>query len=170
MITESQEKYLASLPDGKTITVRPFDPKVQEVAHGIVEKLKEILPELQIHFGGASALGIAGQNDIDVNILTTPKEYEKYTPLIQKIFGEPTKKGTSIKWELVQDGFDVELYLTDKNSSGLQDQLKVFEILSNNQALREEYEQTKLPYGEIDFKDYMRKKYAFFNKILHTDQ
>ena len=169
MITESQENYLASLPNGKTIIIKPFDPKAQEVAQGIVEKLKEILPESQIHFGGASALGISGQNDIDINILTTPAEYEKYIPLIQQVFGEPTKRGTSIKWEVVQEGFDVELYLTDKDSSGLQDQLKVFDILYNNQVLRKEYEQSKLPYGEIDFKDYMRKKYEFFNKILEVE-
>lgn len=166
MIKESQEKYLSTLPDGKMITVKPFNPRVREVALVIVSKLKEVLPQLPIHFGGASALGIAGQNDIDINILATPEEYGKYVPIIESLFGEPKRKSTSIKWEFVQDGFDVELYLTDKNSPNLQDQLKVFEILSKHEDLKREYEQTKLPYGEIDFKEYMRKKYEFFNKIL----
>jgi GrpB-like predicted nucleotidyltransferase (UPF0157 family) len=166
MIKESQEKYLSTLPDGKMIEVKPFDPKVQEVAKEIIDILKAKLPELNVHWGGASALGIAGQNDIDINILSIPEEYEKYLPLIEQIFGKPVRKGSSIKWEFIQDGFDVELYLTDKNSPSLQDQLKVFEILSENNDLKKEYEQIKLPYGRIDLKEYMRKKYEFFNKLL----
>lgn len=166
MIKESQEKYLDSLPDGKIIEVKPFDPRVQKVANEIIAQIEEALPDSEIHFGGAAALGIAGQNDIDVNILSTPEEYEKYIPKIVELFGEPKKKGTSIKWEFVQDGLDIELYLTDKNSPNLQEQLKVFELLSQNKELRDEYEQIKLPYGPIDFKEYMRKKYEFFNKIL----
>ncbi|MEI6843001.1 MAG: GrpB family protein [bacterium] len=166
MIKESQEKYLSTLPDGKVIVVKPFDPKVQEVARKIVGNLQKVLPDLQIHFGGAAALGIAGQNDIDINILTVPKKYDEYFPIVEKLFGKPKRKGTSIKWEFVEEGFDVELYLTDKNSPNLQDQIRVFEMLSQNKGLRGEYEQTKMPYGPIDFKEYMRKKYAFFNKIL----
>jgi hypothetical protein len=40
MITESQEKYLASLPDGMVIEVKPFDPKVKEEANKIISKLE----------------------------------------------------------------------------------------------------------------------------------
>ena len=166
MIKESQEKYLSTLPDGKIVIVKPFDPRAQSVAKEIVDQLKAVLPELQIHFGGAAALGVAGQNDIDINILTTPGEYDKYSPIVEKLFGEPIRRGASVKWVFVKDGFDIELYLSDKNSVNLQDQIRVFEILSQNKALRDKYEQIKMPYGPIDFKDYMRKKYEFFNKIL----
>jgi GrpB-like predicted nucleotidyltransferase (UPF0157 family) len=168
MLKESQEKYLSTLPDGKIIVVKPFDPKVLQAAKEILDQLHQALPDLIIHFGGASALGIAGQNDIDINILATPEEYEKYSPIIEQIFGEPKRHGTSIKWEFIKNGFDVELYLTNKNSPNLQDQIRVFEILSHNKELRDEYEHIKLPYGAIDFKEYMRKKYEFFNKILPT--
>ncbi len=168
MIKESQEKYLATLPDGKTTVVKPFDPKVKETGGLIVDELKKILPGLAIHFGGAAALGIAGQNDIDINILSTPEEYDKHEPIIEKLFGKPKRKSTYIKWEFIKDGFEVELYLTNKNSPNLQEQIKVFEILSKSKELRDEYEQTKLPYGPIDFKKYMRKKYEFFNKILEN--
>lgn len=169
MIKEAQEKYLATLPDGRLVEVKPFDPHVQEVAKKIINKLKDALPELPIVWGGASALGIAGQNDIDINILVTKDEYDIYLPLIEKLFGEPKRRGNSIKWEFVEDGFEVELYLNDKNSPNLQEQIKVFEILSHHKDLRDEYEQIKLPYGPIDFKQYMRKKYAFFNKILNLE-
>ena len=166
MIKESQEKYLSTLPDGKVIVVQPFDPKSQEVAKEIIDQLKRVLPELEIHFGGAAVLAVAGQNDIDINILTTPEEFDKYSPIVEKLFGEPVRRGMSVKWAFVKDGFDIELYLSNKNSSNFQDQIRVFDILSGNKALRDQYEQIKMPYGPIDFKEYMRKKYEFFNKIL----
>jgi len=45
MIKESQEKYLATLPEGKTITVKPFDPRARETAKKILRGLKEILAD-----------------------------------------------------------------------------------------------------------------------------
>ena len=166
MIKESQEKYLSTLPDGKVIVIKPFDPKAKETAKQLIDQLKKTLPELEIHFGGAVALEIAGQNDIDINILSTPEDYDKYSPIIEKLFGKPLRRGTSVKWSFKKNGFDIELYLNNKNSLDFQDQMKVFEILSRDKELRDQYERVKMPFGLIDFKDYMRKKYEFFNKIL----
>ena len=166
MIKESQEKYLSTLPDGKVIVIKPFDPKAKETAKQLIDQLKKTLPELEIHFGGAVALEIAGQNDIDINILSTPEDYDKYSPIIEKLFGKPLRRGTSVKWSFEKNGFDIELYLNNKNSLDFQDQMKVFEILSRDKELRDQYERVKMPFGLIDFKDYMRKKYEFFNKIL----
>ncbi|OGE88424.1 MAG: hypothetical protein A3J07_01375 [Candidatus Doudnabacteria bacterium RIFCSPLOWO2_02_FULL_49_13] len=101
MISPSQEEFLADQPD-KIITVMPFDPKAREAGIALVRQLQEKLPQVEIIFGGSTPLGISGQNDLDVNILSTPEEYEKI----------------------------------------------------------------KLPYGEQDYKTYMRKKYEFFNRIL----
>lgn len=166
MILEEQEKYLSTLPDERMTIVSPFDPKARETGLEIVEELRRVLPDLRIVFGGAAALGIAGQNDIDINILSTPIEYDRYAPIIEQLYGTPAKRGTSIKWAFPRNGFDVELYLTDKDSPMLQEQLRVFELLSNSPQLRAEYEQVKMPLGPIDFKEYMRKKYAFYNRIL----
>jgi len=171
MIKESQEKYLSTLPDGKIIVVKPFNPKVQEVARNIINKIQEVIPNPSIHFGGAAALGIAGQNDIDISIMYELAEYEMYLSAIEKLFGSPSRIGTSpknksVKWEFRREDFDVELYMTLTGSPAFQEQVKVFDLLSLSKELCYEYEQTKLPYGPIDFKVYMRKKYEFFNKIL----
>lgn len=166
MIKDSQEKYLATLPDGIKVRIYPFDPAVQRTAEKIISEIQKVLPDHTVHFGGAAALGLAGQNDIDLNILSTPNEYSELTPKVAELFGPPAKLGTSIKWELERNGFRVELYLTDKNSPNLKDQLRVFELLKNSADLRKEYEQIKIPLGETDFKEYMRRKYEFFNRIL----
>jgi GrpB-like predicted nucleotidyltransferase (UPF0157 family) len=165
MIKDEQEKYLASRPD-RIVTISPFDPKVKETGEAMVRELQVLVPDLKIYFWGAAALGLAGQNDIDINIFSTPSDYGKYRPALEKVLGPPSRITRSVKWELKRNGFDIEIYLTDQNAPATQEQLKVFEILSENKELRDEYEKTKLPYGEIDYKIYMRKKYEFFNRIL----
>lgn len=171
MLKESQQKYLDSLPDGKTIEVKPFDPRVREVAEEIMAELREDLPELPVHFGGAAALGLAGQNDIDILVLSTPPDFESYRGAMEKRYGAPSRIGkTSVKWEFNRGGFEVELYMTDKDSPGAKEQIRIFELLSGSKELRDEYERIKMPFGKIDFKDYMRKKYEFYNRALGENQ
>lgn len=170
MLIQNQQKYLATIPEDKIVHIRPYDSKVKDVGNSIVLKIKEAIPGLDVLFMGASALGIGGQNDIDLNILSVPAEYSKYIPVLEKLFGKPAKTNPNlVKWEFVQDGFEVELYLTDKNSPALLEQIKTFEILRDNQNLAKEYENIKLECNGLSFREYMRRKYEFFNKILKLD-
>jgi hypothetical protein len=70
MLTPNHEKYLQTISSDKIAVIRPFDPKLQEVAKKIIQRIKNESPDLEVFFGGASALGIAGQNDIDLNVLS----------------------------------------------------------------------------------------------------
>jgi len=167
MLTPNQEKYLQTIPTDKVTAIKPFDPKVQETAQAIIQQIKNESPNLEIFFGGASALGIAGQNDIDLNLLSTPEDYGKYIPTLTELFGQPAKTNpTLVKWEFNKDGFDIELYLTDKNSKELKRQIAVFDKLKTDLKLLKEYEQIKLASNGLPFREYMRRKYEFFNKIL----
>jgi len=167
MLTPNQENFLEKIPAGRSAKIEPFDPKVLEVAGEIIEQIKKTMPETEVFFGGASALKIAGQNDIDLNILSTPAEYPRHLPKLIELFGEPaTQSSNLIKWEFTKDEFDVEAYLTDKNSPALKEQMKTFKILRDFAELRQEYEKLKLACDGLPFKEYMRRKYEFFNKIL----
>ncbi len=170
MLTADQEKYLFTIPEDKIADIKAFDAKVRIVAEDIIKEIERDVPGLEIFFGGASALGIAGQNDIDINLLGNPDEYEKFTPSLIGLFGEPAKTSpTLVKWELVRGGFDVELYLTDRNSPVLQEQIKTFEILHSNPELKNEYEKIKISANGLSFREYMKRKYEFFNKILNIE-
>lgn len=171
MLTENEEKYLKTIPEDKMANVRSFDPKVRVVGNKIVQNINNKIPELEVLFMGASALGIAGQNDIDLNILSTPNKYKNYLPPLIQMFGKPAKTNPNlVKWEFIKDGFEVELYLTDKDSPELQRQIKTFNILKNNQALAKEYEDIKLRSNGLSFREYMRRKFEFFNKILRLNE
>src|SRR3989344_5177790 len=132
MLRDYQIQWLSTIPDDKSIVVKPLDPGIQEAAHEIINSLKKILPDLDIHFGGSSALGLPGQNDIYLDILSSPADYEKYTPLIEKLFGASEKHASYNEWKVEKKGFQVSLCLTVKNSTNMKEPNKIYQILSNN--------------------------------------
>lgn len=166
MVTESQEAYLAHFPDDKTVVTYPFDPKVQISAKEIIVELTGALPGEEIYFGGSAALGIGGQNDIDIKVLTTPLHYEELTEPMVQLYGEPVRKGSSVKWEFTRNGFPVELSLANRESPFVQEHIRTDEVLLKSKSVRDEYEALKMPYGEKNFKAYMRAKYDFWNRII----
>jgi GrpB-like predicted nucleotidyltransferase (UPF0157 family) len=167
MLTPNQQKYLLTIPEDKVAVIKPFDPKVQETAHKIIQRIKNESPDLEVFFGGASALGIAGQNDIDLSVLSNLEFFNSELPILRRLFGKPNATSQNlVKWEFKQDGFDVELYLSDRDSASLQEQIKTYELLRDNLAYQKEYEQIKLACNGLPFREYMRRKYEFFNKIL----
>ncbi|MDP3741135.1 MAG: GrpB family protein [bacterium] len=158
MLTPNEEKYLEKIPAGRTASVWPFDPKTREVAKEIIDQINTAIPELEVLHMGATALGIAGQNDLDLYILSSGEKFEKYLSQIEKLFGQRVQGISIYKWEFAKDGFEVELYLADPVYPEMKRQLKVFEILSNDAALLREYEKIKLSSNRAPFRDYMRKK------------
>ncbi len=169
MLTPNQKKYLLTIPEDKVAVIKPFDPKVRDAADKITQRIKNESPDLEVVFGGASALGIAGQNDIDLNVSSSLEFFNSELPILRRLFGKPSISSQKlVKWEFKQDGFDVELYLSDRSSASLQEQIKTYELLRDNPAYQKEYEQIKLACNGLPFREYMRRKYEFFNKILQV--
>ncbi len=165
MITREEENFLKTIPTFQKVFVRPFDSKTKEVAEKIISKVKDIFSEIRILHMGASALGISGQNDIDIYILCSESDFDKYIPGLEKVFGKRDKKSV-IQWGFKKNRFDVELYLTDPNTPSMQRQIKVFKILKSNKELLKEYEKIKESMNGKSFREYQRKKYEFYNRIL----
>lgn len=168
MITPEEEKYLQTIPENVTVTVRPYNPNVLVVAQSLIDRIKKADPTSEVQFMGASALKIAGQNDIDLYILSPTTEFDHHLPALTEEFGEPTATSPqSIKWAFMQDDFDVALYLTDPDTPSMQRQIEVFEKLCDNPNLLHEYEQLKLSAG-TSLREYQRQKYEFYNRILSS--
>jgi len=166
MLTENQEKYLRKIPEGGVIKIKPWDPEVKRAAEGLIAKIKSAEPGLGVLWMGASALGIAGQNDIDMYICSQAEDFWKHLARLKEVLGEPVAGISIMKWEMDIDGFGVELYLTDPSTPSMLEQIKVFEILKNDAVLLKEYEKIKLEANGVSFREYMRRKYKFFNRIL----
>ncbi len=167
MLTQNQEKYLNTIPPDKKVIVSPYSPESKSIALQIISKINSEFPALEVSWIGASALGISGQNDLDLNILSKPEEYGDYLPKLKEIFGVPVKETEKlVKWQWNDKGYEIELYLTDKNSEALQEQIKLFNILKSNPDLLKEYESIKEAAASRTFREYMKAKYEFFNRVM----
>jgi GrpB-like predicted nucleotidyltransferase (UPF0157 family) len=167
MLTKDQKNYLKKIPLDKKVKIFPFSRKATKTAEGIIQSVKDIYPDLEVKHMGASALGISGQNDIDIYVLSHPSNFDKYIQGLVKLFGQPLHKHeTFIEWKFDENGFNIEFYLTNPKSDSMKQQMAVFEILKNDKELLKKYESLKISMNGKSFKEYQRKKYEFFNKIL----
>jgi GrpB-like predicted nucleotidyltransferase (UPF0157 family) len=167
MLTWDEEDFLRKIPEDKIVSIFPYDEEIERIAKGIIDKIHTILPELEVRHMGASSLKLSGQGDIDIYIFSKPNDFDTHKPLLVKIFGNSkSKKFDSIAWKFETDGHEVELYLTDPTSQPMQRQIRVFEILKIDDALRKEYEKLKEKLNGKSFKEYQRRKYEFYHKIM----
>lgn len=166
MLTESQIRYLETIPEAFLASVKPWDAKAAETAKKLIKKINT-LTGLEVFWSGALALGISGQNDIDLSILTNPKNFEKYLDRLISILGEPTKKGKeNILWRITKSGYRIDAYLGDQNSESIKLHKKIFELLNNDKNLLKEYELLKEEANGLSMKEYQKRKYEFYNRIL----
>lgn len=166
MLTKDEKDYLKKIPASKKASIKPFDQQAKKVGDSVVSKIKKALPKVKVLFMGSTALGIAGQNDIDIYVLSEPKDFDKYLPNLKKLFGAPKHiHKTFIEWKFDKSGYPVELYLTEPPEK----QIKVFEILKSNKKLLKRYENLKLKFNGKSFRDYQRAKYEFYNQILSRE-
>lgn len=169
MLNNDQKNYLKKIPADKIISISPFNTDTTLVTHEIIQAINRLLPDIEVKHMGASSLGISGQNDIDIYALSESTDFNKYLPSLIKLFGLPEHKHlSSVEWKFKKNGFDIELYLTDPHTDTMQQQLAVYNALKNNLPLLKKYETMKISMNGKSFRDYQKKKYEFFNKILKT--
>lgn len=167
MLTEAQTKYLATLSDEKVVHIVPFSPRYKEMAERLIAEVQAHHPELEARYTGAAALGIAGQNDLDLDFMTSPALFPTYLVTFVELFGEPRVQNTGVAaWSFEREGIEIDLWLSDPASESSQEQWQIFEILSTNPALCKEYEQLKLQFDGKSYKEYQRAKYEFYNRLL----
>ncbi len=167
MLTESQSNYLLTIPETQIAVVNPWDPKAAQFAKELVAKINAVIPGVEVFWSGALALGISGLNDVDLSILSRPADFEKHLPKLVSVLGEPTKKNEeNILWRIILDGHKVDAYLGDKDSESIQLHKKIFNILKNDPKLLDEYRLLKEGANSLPFREYQKRKYEFYNRIL----
>jgi GrpB-like predicted nucleotidyltransferase (UPF0157 family) len=169
MLTQEEENYISKIDPSKKVKIYPFDIKGKQLGESIVSKIRKVLSDVDVMFMGSTALGIDGQKDIDIYILSSSTEFNKYLPALENLFGSRGQQSDYlekkfVEWEFTEDGYEIEIYLTEPP----QRQIDVFNILRNNSKLLGEYERLKRAFNGKKYRDYQKAKYEFFNEILGT--
>ena len=169
MLTKGQQKYLDSLDDVRIAKIILFDPKSLKTGNQIVKELNKNFENTKVYYIGSSVLQIAGENDIDISVVSNLNNFLSDLEIIRKEFGEPKEiklEKAFVKWEFIRNGFQVELYLNGEMSTILKEQVFTHNILVVDPSLKKEYENMKLKFDGKIWKEYMAAKIKFFNKVL----
>lgn len=168
MLNQDEVNYLSKIPEDKTVSIQPFSFSQTKTAKNIILKVKAELPHLEIRHMGASGLEISGQGDLDIYALASPKDFNSCLDSLIQVLGVPKSKNpSSIAWKFEENGYPIEFYLTDPESNLMKRQMAVFELLKSNPELLSEYELLKSKMDGQSFRDYQKKKYEFYHKILN---
>ena len=165
MLTEGQKNYLNKLSYTRAnakVYLKEYDPAVRKIAENIITKIKNLIPNADVRFMGASALGIGGQNDIDIYVLYQKVLIERYVSLLNSMFGEQEKK----KWHWYEDGIEVSVYVSDPEDPKQKEQIDLFNLLKSNRKLLDEYGKIKELANGKTYVEYQTAKYEFYNKVL----
>lgn len=166
MLTAGQKCFLAKIPQDKVVRVKPFNPLSKKIASEIIREIKKKMPNTKVRFIGSAALSIAGQDDIDLSIVSNGNFDEDRKNLL-KLFGKPVSDHRMyVQWEFERKNFSVELSLNREMSPQIREQIDVFELLSSNSDLKDQFEKTKLEMNGRAYGEYQAAKYKFFNRIL----
>lgn len=167
MLTPNQEKYLLNFSDNEMMTIVPWEPRGLNIAQTVINEINSATPGLEVIFIGSLPLRIAGQRDIDLSILSPAQDFPIHQAKLEKKIGKPNViDQTSIGWHFRREDYGVSVYLTDPITSQVQEQIDVFNLLKNDPSLLKEYEQIKLESADKPYKEYQRRKYEFFNRVL----
>ena len=168
MLTPGQEKYLSTFSDAESVEIRPFNPLAREIGNTLIKQIQNVLPATEIYYIGSSVFGIAGENDVDISMVSSGI-FEEEVEKLSSLLGEPSRLKEDKKraeWKFVKNDIPVEVYLNDTITPLLADQIKTHELLQNSPALLREYENLKIAFNNKPRKAYMQAKMDFFNRVL----
>lgn len=114
---------------------------------------------------GSLALGILGQNDIDLYIFSEPENFNDNLPKVVSVLGEPTYVlEDKILWRIIKDGYKIDASLGSKNLKGVQNDTVFFNSLKEKPELLQEY--IDLKQGDLSAREYYQKKNEFYNRVI----
>lgn len=164
MLTNSQKEYLEKIPKDIKANIKPWDPEAAKFTENLIKQIKEFTG-LEVFWEGSLALGILGQNDIDLYVFSEPQNFKNNLPKVISIFGEPTYKlEDKVLWRIVKDGHKIDVSLASKNLKEVQNDKIFFNSLKEKRELLQEY--INLKQENLSAREYYQRKNEFYNRII----
>jgi GrpB-like predicted nucleotidyltransferase (UPF0157 family) len=169
MLTEKQEKWIQHLSDESIISIIPYDPNCLTQFYKVKSIIQSKLGEQQnVEHRGASSLGISGQDEIDIHIPVSEKDFNNIIIPLVELFG-PAKGYYPLeraRFNTTVDGKKIEIFILNEESPAWTEGQKFYELLKNNHTVLEKYRILKESLNGLTTREYYRRKLEFMNEIL----
>jgi GrpB-like predicted nucleotidyltransferase (UPF0157 family) len=169
MLTDEQEKWINHLSDTDHVSVIPHDPSCEEKFLQVKQKIQSILGSEQVVVHrGASALGISGQDEIDVYVPVAADEFDEVMHTLIDVFGKPRSHYHLQRARFVTsvESKHVDVFVINKDDGGWKDSEKFYNFLVSHPQELDEYRKLKEESAGQSTREYYRKKIEFFNALL----
>lgn len=168
MLTETEKRYIDSIPKDKTFTFRPWNPGIQLAGNTLASELQAALgAQAQVFFIGSAALGIPGEREIDIDVHCPKNALGACSKLLEEHLGASAQRDEhSIEWNFDKNGISIDVMLYDPSDAALPNYLAVFEALASSEVLRERYGMVKKSMDGKPYREYVLAKKQFLKKIL----
>lgn len=169
MLTLEQEKWITHLSDVDRIKICPFDPNAEEKFQKVKLKIQQFLGENTIvEHRGATSLGISGQDEIDVYIPVSLKDFDSVFSVLKVVFGEPRSLYPMERARFVteEEGKHIDVFLINEESDGWIDGVRFESYLKTHPGDLEKYRNLKEDGNGLSVREYYRGKIEFINNIL----
>lgn len=167
MLTREQEEWVNSLSD-RQISIVPYDPRTERLFKSVEKKIHGILGvDVAIEHCGASSLGISGQDEIDISIVTTRDRFADYVSRLDGRLGTVASwYEDRVRFKLKEDGKKIDLKVIDKDHGSYRESKMFEEHLRTHLGDLERYRILKEHCNGMTVKEYYRRKIEFINDIL----
>ena len=166
MLTKTQKERLANMPvekANKVVHIKPYNPTTSSIARKIINQIKKTIPKVRLKFMGASALGIAGLNDIDIWIFCSLEQREKYIRKLSIIF--KSKISERFDWKWTEQSIPISVKLANTKDINVQGQLVHFKVFSKNKDILKNYEDLKISLNGKTYREYATAKKDFLMRM-----
>jgi GrpB-like predicted nucleotidyltransferase (UPF0157 family) len=169
MLRPEQEKWINHLRDDDQIIIKPYDPSCQQKYEAVKHRVQATVGEnLPVEHCGASALGISGQDEIDIFIPVPPDRFNDLVTPLTNLFGPPRSHYPLERARFVTEdgGKHIDIFLINETCSGWVDGRKFETYLKTHPDALEAYRKLKEEGNGLSTRQYYKRKIEFINNIL----
>lgn len=169
MLTSEQEKWINHLSDDSKIKIVPFDPTSQEK----FEKIKSIIQaklgeSIKVEHHGASRFGISGQDEIDIYVPVSERQFDEYLEPLTELFGKPRSHYPLERARFITtiEEKHIDVFLINETGGGWLECLMFEERLKSEPTILDKYRKLKENGNGLSVREYYRNKIEFINSVL----
>lgn len=169
MLTEEQEEWINHLSDTDCVSVVPFDQNCEAQFAEIKKAIQDVVGNQQsVVHRGASALGISGQDEIDVYVPVGEDEFDDMVKALTRAFGEPQSHYPQkrARFSVRLEGKRIDIFVINKHDDDWKNSERFYYFLQSHKDVLEAYRKLKEGAAGQSVRDYYRTKTLFINDIL----
>ena len=169
MITERQQKWLDHLRDDDQIVIKPYDPESPAISERVKTQVSGTLSgKYEVLHRGASYLGISGQDEIDVYVPVSPKDFDAIVLNMIEAFGQPRSLYPLIRARFLIEGSEkhIDVFVINKEDDGWVDSEIFTSYLLKHPKTLEAYRKLKEDGNGLSTRKNYSRKTEFINDVI----